>query len=262
MSQDDPDLVCPSCEHLRRENERLRAAVDHLQQQLLDLRQRVEEHQRQTKRQASPFRRRNLQDDPKKPGRPKGHAYAARPQPAHIDRVIEVPCDSCPDCRVPLVDKVVHVQYQTDLPPITPIVTQFNIHAGRCPCCGTQRQGRHPEQISDAVGAAANQIGPVLLTMAAELKHRLGVPYRKIRDFFTTYYGVAICPATFPRAEQRLVERARPTYELLLDALRRCGVVHADETGWRIGRVNAWLWVFSSATGTIDFFGNKVSVSS
>ena len=28
-------------------------------------------------------------------------------------------------------------------------------------------------------------------------------------------------------------------------------MVHADETGWRIGRVNAWLWVFSSPTVTI-----------
>jgi transposase len=38
---------------------------------------------------------------------------------------------------------------------------------------------------------------------------------------------------------------------LLLDALRRAQVVHADETGWRIGRVNAWLWVFSSKDVTI-----------
>ena len=42
-----------------------------------------------------------------------------------------------------------------------------------------------------------------------------------------------------------------PTYQLLLDALRRAHVVHADETGWRIGRVNAWLWVFSSRDTTV-----------
>src|SRR5262249_44763017 len=28
-------------------------------------------------------------------------------------------------------------------------------------------------------------------------------------------------------------------------------IVHADETGWRISRLNAWLWVFSSATLTV-----------
>ncbi len=87
--------------------------------------------------------------------------------------------------------------------------------------------------------------------MAAELKHRLGVPYRKICDFFSTYCGLNICPATFVRAEQRLAHLARPTYDLLVDALRRCGVVHIDETGWRISAINAWLWVFSSKDITI-----------
>jgi hypothetical protein len=35
---------------------------------------------------------------------------------------------------------------------------------------------------------------------------------------------------------------------LLLEALRQSHVVQADETGWRIGRLNAWLWVFRSQT--------------
>src|ERR1700675_3001537 len=98
---------------------------------------------------------------------------------------------------------------------------------------------------------AGNTFGPVVLTMAGELKHRLGVPYRKICDFLETYCGLKACPATFVRAEQRLAERARPTYDLLLDALRRCHVVHADETGWRVNALNAWLWVFSNKDVTI-----------
>ena len=57
--------------------------------------------------------------------------------------------------------------------------------------------------------------------MAGELKHRLGVPYRKICDFFATYCNLEICPATLVRAEQRLAYLAKPTYELLIDALRR-----------------------------------------
>jgi transposase len=132
-----------------------------------------------------------------------------------------------------------------------PIVTQFNIETGRCPCCRQVCQGRHPEQTSNAIGAAGNTFGPVLLTMAAELKHRLGVPYRKICDFFATYCDLDVCPATFVRAEQRLADLARPTYELLLEALRRAHVVHADETGWRIDARSAWLWVFSSKDVTI-----------
>jgi hypothetical protein len=60
-----------------------------------------------------------------------------------------------------------------------------------------------------------------------------------------------VASATLVRAEQRLADLARPTYELLLEALRQSHVVHADETGWRVGRCNAWLWVFSSKQATI-----------
>src|SRR5579871_3161965 len=54
-----------------------------------------------------------------------------------------------------------------------------------------------------------------------------------------------------PRPEQRLADLAKPTYDLLREALRQSHVVHADETGWRVGRQNAWLWVFSSKAATI-----------
>jgi transposase len=154
-------------------------------------------------------------------------------------------------CQAPLYDQGQVVQYQTDLPPIVPIITQFNIETGYCSCCRQYWQGRHPDQTSDAIGVAGNTLGPVVLTMAAEMKHRLGVSYRKICDFLQTYCQLKICPAAFIRAEQRLADLAKPTYELLLEALRQSHVVHADETGWRVGRLNAWLWVFSSKQVTL-----------
>jgi len=238
---------CPGCKlrdrriaELENENQRLREKLD--------------EQDRKQHCQANPFRRDKTQEGkPKKPGRRKGHKADLRPvpDPEHIDRVINVPLKDCPMCRVPLYDQSQVVQYQTDLPPIVPIVTQFNLETGYCPCCRQYWQGRHPEQTSDAIGAAGNTLGPVVLTMAAELKHRLGVSYRKICDFLQTYCQLKVCPAAFIRAEQRLADLAKPTYELLREALRQSHVVHADETGWRIGRLNAWLWVFSSKQATI-----------
>jgi transposase len=227
--------------------------IERLQQEVQRLRRELGEVRRQQHRQTAPFRRRNIKKRPRKPGRRRGHRPAHRPTPTpeRIDRVIAVPCGHCPDCRVELVDPGTVVQYQTDLPPITPIVTQFNIETGYCPCCHQYCQGRHPEQISNAIGAAGNTFGPVVLTMAAELKHRLGVPYRKICDFFANYCDVEICPATLVRAEQRLTALARPTYDLLIDALRRAKVVHADETGWRINALSAWLWVFTNQDVTV-----------
>ena len=262
-----PQRVCARCQERKRDIDRLQAELGKrdcecqrlqnraakLEDENFRLRQQVEQLQRDAHRQTARFRRRQLKKRKKRPGRRQGHPPANRPTPPphHIDRVIDVPCRHCPDCKMPLVDPNIVVQYQTDLPPIVPIVTQFNIETGYCPCCRQRQQGRHPQQISNASGAAGNTIGPVALTMAAELKHRLGVPYRKICDFFTTYCDLTICPATLVRAEQRLTELARPTYELLIDALRRADVVHVDETGWRIRALNAWLWVFSNSQVTV-----------
>lgn len=238
--------TCPGCQQrdcriaeLQDENRRLRLQLD--------------DGQRDQHRQAHPFRREQTSDQPKKPGRRKGHKADLRPTPtpSQIDRVIDVPLDECPMCRVPLYEQGQVVQFQTDLPPIVPIITQFNIETGTCPSCRQHWQGRHPDQTSDAIGATGNTLGPVVLTMAAEMKHRLGVSYRKICDFLQTYCHLKVCPAAFIRAEQRLADLAKPTYALLLEALRESNVVHADETGWRVGRLSAWLWVFSSKEATI-----------
>jgi transposase len=241
-------------ESLRRQNHHLVRRLAQVELQNRELRLRLDEARREPHRQTHPFRRtKTPSGKPNKPGRPKGHPPALRPVPTpdQIDRVIDVPLHECPACHVPLCDPAVVVQYQTDLPPIVPVVTQFNIETGFCPCCRQHWKGRHPEQTSDALGAAGNTLGPVVLTMAAEMKHRLGVSYRKICDFFSTYADLHVAPATFVRAEQRLADRARPTYDLLVEALRQSHVVHADETGWRIGRLNAWLWVFSSKEATL-----------
>jgi transposase len=236
----------PACAGCQQRDRR----IAELEEELAQLREQLRQAEREDHRQAHPFRREQGTTDPKKPGRRKGHKADLRPVPTPepIDRVIDVPLDQCPLCDVPLYDPGQVVQYQTDLPPIVPIVTQFNIATGYCPCCRQYWQGRHPEQTSDAIGATGNTLGPVVLTMAAELKHRLGVSYRRICDFLWTYCHLKVCPAAFIRAEQRLADLARPTYDLLVNALRQSHVVHADETGWRVGRHNAWLWVFSSNT--------------
>jgi len=238
--------ACAGCQQRDRRIAELQKEIKHLREQL-------GQAEREQGRQAHPFRREHSATRPKKPGRRKGHKADLRPVPTpeQIDRVVDVPLDKCPRCDVYLYDQGQVVQYQTDLPPIVPIITRFNIETGYCPCCRQYWQGRHPDQTSDAIGATGNTLGPVVLTMAAEMKHRLGVSYRKICDFLGTYCHLKVCPAAFIRAEQRLAKLARPTYDLLIEALRQSHVVHADETGWRVGRLSAWLWVFSSKQATV-----------
>ena len=163
----------------------LEARVHELEQCLDKLDSQLKGAQRSGKRQAAPFSKGAPKAKPKKPGRKQGHPSAHRAKPTRITRVLEAPIpDCCPDCGGAVVEDAVHEQYQEDIPrPIETIITQFNVHVGRCRECTKRVQGRHPEQISDALGVASVQLGPNILGMAAELKHDLGVSYGKVKRF-------------------------------------------------------------------------------
>ena len=279
MDASESNLSCPNCERLwealdalqtqwnvlreqlaeqeernskrEAENKKLKKQNWKLQQQIDKLKQKLEESEKNAKRQTSRFPRRQRKTEPKKPGRKKGTSATHRDRPAKADREIDVPVGNCPDCCCAVENIEVHQQFQTDLPPVTPVTTQFNVAVGSCPRCGKRVQGRHPEQISDALGAAGNLIGPNAQTMAAGLKHHAGLSYAKITNFMCDYFQLKTVASTFVRAGQRLTKRAEPTFELLKSQLRLEHVVHADETGWRIGIRSDWWWVFSSQQITV-----------
>jgi hypothetical protein len=70
---------------------------------------------------------------------------------------------------------------------------------------------RHPLQTSDAVGAAAVQIGPEALATAAVLNKQLAVSFGKIATFFGERFGLHIVPSTIVRGLQRAAAGDRGT---------------------------------------------------
>jgi len=145
-----PTPACPRCRRLQRENQCLHQRIDQLQAEArrlhgrlarlkkdnTRLRHELDEARRQPHRQAAAFRRRHLKKRKKRSGRRKGHPAECRPTPTpeQVDRTIVVPCEVCPDCNSPLLDLDQTVQFQTDLPPIVPVVTKFVNQTGFCPC--------------------------------------------------------------------------------------------------------------------------------
>lgn len=248
------------------ENERLRAENAALQERIVTLAEevaklkaelerlkgRLEEAERAGKRQAAPFSKGPPQANPKRPGRKAGHSPAHRSRPEQVHRVLaaELPPE-CPFCGGELSNHRVEEQFVIDIPPVEPTVTQFNVHIADCTNCGKRVQGRHAEQISDALGAAAVQLGPRVLGLAAELKHGMGVPYRKLERIFSVGYGLEVSPGGLARGGQRLARQSEPTYKQLIQVLRESAVVNADETSWKIGGEKAWLWVFTNQEVTV-----------
>jgi len=129
---------------------------------------------------------------------------------------------------------------------VEPVITRYVTYSGYCEQCGKRVRSQHPEQISTATGAAGVVVGPRAKALAVDLKHRLGLSYGKICELLNDAFGLQVTRSAWCQADLRLAEQARPAYEELIEAIRASAVAHMDETGWRIGTLAAWLWVFTA----------------
>ncbi|PYR22759.1 MAG: IS66 family transposase [Acidobacteria bacterium] len=252
----------PTIEQVLNENERLRLDLeraererDRLRREVERLRGQLEAARRAGFRQAAPFSKGVRAAHPRRPGRRSGSAHGRhgqRPAPTLINDVQDVPVPpACPQCGGAVDDTHVTAQYQEDLPPVRPVVRRFDVHIGRCRRCGRRLQGRHPLQTSDAVGAAAVQLGPQALAVAASFNKQLGLSFSKIETVFADRFGLTVTRGALVRAVHRVAAKAQPTYTALCETVKTSAMVVADETGWRVHAALHWLWVFTTPDTTV-----------
>jgi transposase len=229
--------------------------IEELTAQVRRLEGLLEEALRAGKRQAGPFSKGPPKAHPKPPGRKPGEAHGPshfRPPPTTIDEDLDAPLPpGCPECGDVVEEEGVEEQWQTDIVPARPVRRRFRVHVGRCRGCRRRVQGRHPFQTSDALGAAASQLGPHALSVATFLRGEMGASFGKIQNFFRRVLGVEACRGGLALALQRVARKAEPTYESLLQTIRESPVVYADETGSRMSGVLWWLWTFTTPDTTV-----------
>lgn len=228
--------------------------VEKLQTTVQAQQSELERLRREGKRQATPFARATHAKSGKKAGRKPGQGRFERrrvPDAAEVSQTLSTPLSACPDCGATLGQFQSHEHYQTDLPLPQPVTTRFITQSGYCSHCQRRFHSRHPQQVCTGTGAAAVGLGPNVRALAADMKHRLGVPYAKIAEFLSTACGLKVTPGALWQSDERLAVRAEPVYESLIQGLRECQAVHADETGWRLGVLSAWLWTFTSRRITV-----------
>jgi transposase len=132
-----------------------------------------------------------------------------------------------------------------------PLVREFRVAIGECGQCHRRLQGRHPLQTSDALGAAAVQLGPQTVALAVLLNKRLGLPYGKIAQLLRDRFRLTVTGGGLVQAVHRAARQAQPTYAALCTTVRGSPVVTADETSWRVAADLQWLWAFVTPETTV-----------
>ena len=235
-------------EQLHEEQRRLHQEQERLRQENDRLKRQLQEAQRAQKRQAAPFSRGRRKANPKPPGRKSGAAYGQRyckTIPEQVDEVIAVPLPAQCSCGGALAVEKVESQYQHEVVRQT-IWRRFDIAIGRCRVCHQRVQGRDPRQTSDALGAAAVQLGPDALALGVRMNKGLGMPHGDVAAVLQDSFGLRVHRSTICRAVERVARRGEATWHALRDAARRSLVNAIDETGWNVEAQLRWLWVVVS----------------
>ena len=215
----------------------------------------LEESRRTGKRQSAPFSKGKPKDEPAKPGRKRGDGHGRhghREVPPVTDRVVDAPLPgSCPECGGDVEFERWADQYQAELPEPRAVVTRFRVGVGRCRCCRARVQGRHPEQTSDALGAAGSQVGPRAMAWGKWLHYGLGLSFAKCSAVLARL-GVNVTAGAICSSSTSTCTDLALTHSAIVAHVGTAPAVTMDETGWRIGgERGCWLWVAATEDATV-----------
>src|SRR5579871_28115 len=224
-----------------------------LQQQVEDLRQRLNQNSTNSSRPPSSdpphVKRRPPQPSSgrQKGGQP-GHARQQRPlvPPEQVQQTIPVMPSACRKCGQALhgEDPQPRRHQVAETPPVQAEVTEYRLHRLTCTACGTRTCASLP------AGVPTGAFGPrlqALLTLLAG-GYRLGK--RPIRQLAHDLFGLSISTGMVAKLERSTADALqKPVAEL--EGYVRMQHANVDETSWREAMHKAWLWVVVTPLVTV-----------
>lgn len=182
----------------------------------------------------------------KKRGAQNGHPGHCREQPTRIDRTESHQLPACPNCGGELQRTgQTRTRIIEDIPDdLKAEAVEHTIHRDWCPCCQKQVEPKVPDALPGCT------LGHRTVALAAWLYYGLGVTISQIVDVFNQHLQLKLTGGGLMQMWHRLADVFGPWYEQIHRHCLDAGILHADETGWRVEGQTWWLWCFSTADAT------------
>jgi transposase len=230
----------------------LEARVQTLQEQNRALQERLHQNSRNSSRPPSsdppqsPRRRpRGQRRRGGQPGHP-GHTRTLLPV-EEIDEVVVLKPDRCSGCHALLWgDDPTPFRHQViEIPPIQPVVTEYQWHQLVCAGCGEVTRAPWPE------GVPSGTYGPRVQATVALYTGAYRLSKRTTQQMMEEVFGVPMSVGTIGPLEQATTEAVAAPVEEARTYVQAQEVAHLDETSWRQGDKRAWLWVAVTSLVTV-----------
>ena len=175
----------------------------------------------------------------KKPGGQIGHEGTTLQMTNKPDEIIEHIPQYCTCCGYDLSQvsaELVERRQQIELPPIVPRYVEHQCFQKKCPC-GNTIIGSFPEGVTPGISYGAS-----VHRLMAYFSVRHYLPYDRLKEIFTTVFGLPISAGTLVEGLNRVAEKAKPAYELIRKKAIRSKSNGGDETGMIIDGQKGWFW--------------------
>jgi transposase len=153
--------------------------------------------------------------------------------------------EHCPECKYKLQGTSIdYVRQVVELPEPQPVeVSEHQVIKRYCPKC---EKWRSPKL--DLTGEVLGQgrMGVRLVSLIAYLRQTLRLPVRRVQAYLESVHHLSISSGEIIELMHQLRRTAQGTVDALKEEVRASPIVHGDETGWREGGQNGYIWSFST----------------
>jgi transposase len=164
-----------------------------------------------------------------------------------VNVVIPVTPERCRRCQQPLQGEDPQPQRHqvTEIPPVNPVITAYQVHRLVCPAGGEATRAALP------AGVPPGGFGPRVQAITALCTGAYHLSKRTTQSVLQDLFGVTLCVGTLSTLEDATVQAvAKPVAEARADVQVQ-PTAYMDETGWREGQQRAWLWTAVTAYVTV-----------
>ena len=176
-----------------------------------------------------------------------GHGRTLKPE-TEVDYLLEVRPESCGQCGTLLLgeDPDPERHQVTEVPRITPVVTEYRRHRLSCVACGASTQAAWPATMP------TGSFGPRVQATVGYLTGRLGASHREVQDILATVCQTEVSVGSVGALERAVSAALAMPVTDAATYVQRQPVRNADETSWREKTKRVWLWI--SVTPVVTLF--------